>query len=244
MSLDLATVILQIVNFLLVVWLLNRFLFKPVMRNMNRRGGAIQTKLESAAAALKEAEKKLAVADKQIRDFERLKGDMMNEALAAMQQEEAEMRGRFKSEMQERKESLLRELQGERLKMSDDVKTSVGRAFVETLRKTFFLFGGGKLEGSLLDNFIAIVKSGKMDGYKALARRSATNPIYIESSFSISPAKRAELKRALRAKKIEFKTSRDILVGLRVVCGDLTLSFSIDDYMDDLAAQITGGKNA
>ena len=41
MSIDAATVVFQIVNFLLVVWLLNRFLFRPVMRNMNIRESKI-----------------------------------------------------------------------------------------------------------------------------------------------------------------------------------------------------------
>jgi len=243
MSIDFATVLFQIVNFLLVVWLLNRFLFRPVMKNMALREEAIQAKLAKAAGELKEAEKKSALAGKKLGDFEKARAEMIDEAVTRMQKEEEEHIQRFKGEMVERREAFRRELESERLKMSDDVKASVGRAFLSTLRKAFSLFGGGKLESSLLDNFISIAKSGQMIGAAELARRAATAPIYIESSFAIAPAKRSALKKALRAKRIEFKTSRDILCGLKVVCGDLALSFSLDDYMDDLAVKITGETN-
>jgi F-type H+-transporting ATPase subunit b len=227
----------------MVVWLLNRFLFKPVLRNMKLREDAIQAKLAKAASELKEAEKKSALAEKQINDFENARVDMMDKAIAGVKEEEASELQRFKSEMVVKRETFRRELESERAKMSDDVKLAVGRAFLATFRKAFFMFGGGKLEISLLDNFIAIAKSGKMSGAKELARLAGSNTIYIESSFVIPPAKRAALKKALRAKRIEFKTSREILCGLRVACSDLELSFSLDDYMDDLALKITGGEN-
>ena len=237
MNLDLATVIFQIANFLIVVWLLNRFLFRPVMRNMTLREEAIQKRLGDAENAKKNAEAKEAAAARQISDFENSKSEMMHKAMETVHHEEAAEKIRFKDEMVAKKEAFRHELETERLKAADQVKEQVGRAFLETLRKTFFLFGSAKLEEALLDNFIKLIPSH-------ISPAPAGTVTIVMSSFPIPQKKRAALKRAVKARSVEFKTSDDILCGIRIVRGDLELSFSLDDYMDELYAKITEVPNA
>lgn len=57
MHIDLWTLALQAVNVLVLIWILKRFLFKPVMAMVERRQAAIRQTLDSAEAARAEAEK-------------------------------------------------------------------------------------------------------------------------------------------------------------------------------------------
>ena len=57
MSVNWFTVAAQIVNFLILVWLLKRFLYKPVLTVMNKRQQKIKDELEQAATLAKTAEK-------------------------------------------------------------------------------------------------------------------------------------------------------------------------------------------
>ncbi len=57
MDIDLTTLILEIVNFLVLVWLLKRFLYQPVLNVVSQRQQSIQARLDEAESARSEAEK-------------------------------------------------------------------------------------------------------------------------------------------------------------------------------------------
>src|SRR5476649_1716532 len=63
MLIDWFTVAAQVVNFLVLVWLLKRFLYKPVLAAIDEREKRIATQLQ-------DAEKKKAEAQKEQTDFE------------------------------------------------------------------------------------------------------------------------------------------------------------------------------
>ena len=48
MELDWTTFILELVNFVVLVWILNRFLYRPVMNVIDQRKAAIQRTLAEA----------------------------------------------------------------------------------------------------------------------------------------------------------------------------------------------------
>ncbi|HLV93000.1 MAG TPA: hypothetical protein VKX34_07755, partial [Aequorivita sp.] len=57
MEINWFTVIAQIVNFLILVWLLKRFLYKPVLKAIDEREQKIALQLKEAAAKKEEARK-------------------------------------------------------------------------------------------------------------------------------------------------------------------------------------------
>ena len=59
MQIDWFTLVAQIVNFLILIWLLKKFLFRPVQNVMKKRENEITSRLEEARNRLNEAEKKV-----------------------------------------------------------------------------------------------------------------------------------------------------------------------------------------
>lgn len=55
MELDTSTFILELINFVVLVWLLNRFLFKPILNIMNQRQTQINASIDNAAQIQKDA---------------------------------------------------------------------------------------------------------------------------------------------------------------------------------------------
>jgi len=55
MELDTSTFILELINFIVLVWLLNRFLFKPILNIMNQRQAQINSSIDNAAQTQKDA---------------------------------------------------------------------------------------------------------------------------------------------------------------------------------------------
>jgi F-type H+-transporting ATPase subunit b len=72
-------VALQTVNFLVLVWLLQRFFFKPVRASLSRRQEAI-------AASLRDADRKAAEAERVIREYQEKSADITQQAARAREQ--------------------------------------------------------------------------------------------------------------------------------------------------------------
>ncbi len=65
MQLDWQTLTLQTVNFAILVWLLQRFLYRPVLRIVDARRAEVQSRTDAAAAAESQAKAQLAAIETQ-----------------------------------------------------------------------------------------------------------------------------------------------------------------------------------
>ena len=79
MLIDWFTVVAQVVNFLILVWLLKRFLYKPIL-------DAIDAREKRIAAELADADAKKAAAEKQRDEFQR-KSAAFDEQRAALHEQ-------------------------------------------------------------------------------------------------------------------------------------------------------------
>jgi len=98
---DWFTVVAQIVNFLILVALLKRFLYGPIVRAMDRRETAIATRMEAADKRIDEAEqermryeklaRELAEAKDELRLKARKEAEQLRETLLKEAREEVDM---------------------------------------------------------------------------------------------------------------------------------------------------------
>ncbi|HET6381306.1 MAG TPA: F0F1 ATP synthase subunit B [candidate division Zixibacteria bacterium] len=111
----------QIVNFLLLLWLLNRFLFRRVLQQLDERNARIQKGLEDAEAAARDrelarAEREAALADarreaqEMIARAAKMAEDTRNEILAEARAEAEKVTARAREEINAEKEKALAEL--------------------------------------------------------------------------------------------------------------------------------------
>src|SRR5690554_2652058 len=79
MEIDWFTVIAQLVNFLILVWLLKRFLYKPVLNAIDEREKKIASQLEDAAMNKAEAQKEKDLFRQKNETFDREHATQMEE---------------------------------------------------------------------------------------------------------------------------------------------------------------------
>jgi F-type H+-transporting ATPase subunit b len=114
----------QIVNFLILLFLLNRFLFKPVLRRIDERQGTLSKGLEDAAAAARDrelarAEREAALAearqesDALVKRAAKTAEATSAEILAAAKASAEQLTVRAREEIEAEKERALNEIRGE-----------------------------------------------------------------------------------------------------------------------------------
>jgi F-type H+-transporting ATPase subunit b len=119
MQIDWWTLGLQTINFLVVVWLLSRFLYRPVRRLIEEREAADRKASEDARAKAEAAEKTRQAYEQKLADFAK-----------RQQQEEAELQ----SAMEAERDEALKEARDKAAKLLEDSREKADRERAETLR--------------------------------------------------------------------------------------------------------------
>lgn len=114
MHIDWWTVLLQAINFLILVWLLQRFLFKPVTRIIEERRRATEEAFDKAAAAKQAAETTEAAYTRKIEALAAERRAMIQEARAQIEEERKETVEEAKTESEEIIEAARRTIAAER----------------------------------------------------------------------------------------------------------------------------------
>jgi len=122
MQLDWTTLVLEIINFLVLVWILKRFLYKPVLDIVARRRAGIE---DAMARAEKTRQEAAALKDQ----YEGRVADWEQERARAREK----LQGELDAERQRRLQALQDELQNEREKarVADERRQSEARQRLE-----------------------------------------------------------------------------------------------------------------
>ncbi|XKE46235.1 hypothetical protein LG302_03565 [Halomonas organivorans] len=239
MEIDWVTVSAQIVNFLILVWLLKRFLYRPVLRAMDRREQGIRERLRQAGERERDAEGCLQAYREQQADLERRREALLEAAREEAEQTRHRLLQEARAEVARRREDWQRQLDAER----EDVLRRLGQrslAAVEALaRRALHDLAGAGLEAQLIEVFIERLSALDSETRQRLAR--GEGPLHIATSFTLSPALEERLIAAVH-RHLELEPSADVSVsrstslicGIELIRDGRRLGWSLADYLDEL----------
>jgi F-type H+-transporting ATPase subunit b len=129
----------QIVNFLVILYLLNRFAFKPLLRSMDERSARIAKGLEDAESAARDrelarAEREAALAESRreaqamVARAEKVAADTREELVAKAKAEAEQVLTRARDEITAEKERAIAELRGQVADLALDAAAKLVRA--------------------------------------------------------------------------------------------------------------------
>lgn len=239
MQIDWLTVAAQILNFLVLVWLLKHFLYQPVLKAMARREQLIQDRLASAEQR-EEAAAEEAAHFRGERETLALEKEQL---LTAARQEADEIRRKLKeearAEVDRMRQRWLQELESEEGEILADIANRVSRQVVQASRRVL-----AELADSELDAQMARVFLSKLDGIdreerENLAAAAAGNEARVVTSFDLPENLRSEIEervaRLLGADiRIRFETTRELVCGLELNVGPHKVAWNIADFLGGL----------
>ncbi|MDX9828196.1 MAG: F0F1 ATP synthase subunit delta [Spirochaetia bacterium] len=245
MSVDWFTVIAQILNFVVLVLLLKKFLYKPVLT-------AIAAREKLIADEIADAKEKMAQADKERNEFQ-LKNDEFDKTKSALLEN-------AKKEADAERVRLIEEAQ----KSSDEMKANyragleadaknlnleiTGRAQQEVFaisRKVLADLSTISLEASLFDLFLqrlrALEEPAKKIFFKAFT--TASEPVLVRSAFDLTVKQQEAIQKALNETfedeiKVTFKVETELLGGIELASNGQKLAWNIADYLKSMERMV------
>ncbi|MGB7756172.1 MAG: hypothetical protein WBL23_08920 [Salinisphaera sp.] len=245
MLIDWFTVGAQLVNFLVLVWLLKRFLYQPILKAIDARETLI-------AAELADASRKQATADAAREDFlaRNAQFDADRDALMAKAADDAaEEEARLLADARAAGDALRARqraaLQTERANLSEAIARLTGSEVLAAARKTLADLADAELEARMAAVFVRRLQEMDPVAQAALADvlRSAIEPACLRSTFELDGPAKAAIQRALDTVvggpvSIAFQTAPDELCGIELTAGGHKLAWRIEDYLAALGDKL------
>jgi F-type H+-transporting ATPase subunit b len=244
-QLNWSTFLLEIVNFLILVWILKRFLYKPVLDAIARRKAAIDQTLSDAEATHKQAEALELQYQNRLADWGREKEGLRS----ALTEELRVQRERLTAELQkslEQERDKERVLAKRRLTEMEDRAAEQGTAKgVQFTARLLKRIAGPELEARLLGVALEDLSCLPAVQLEALqeACRDTQRGIKIASAYPLSEVQRSRIVQALNQVTHEnvaaaFEEDASLLAGLRISAGPWTVRANLGDELQFFAEMV------
>jgi F-type H+-transporting ATPase subunit b len=241
MLIDWFTIGAQALNFLILVWLMKRFLYKPILN-------AIDAREKRIAAELADAETKKAEAQKERDEFQRKNEEFDHERAVLL--------GKATDEAKAEKQRLLDEARKEsdalRIKRQDALRNEQRNLSQEIIRwtlkevfaiarKTLADLATVSLEKRMSEMFIQRLRelNGAAKDQLAAALKTSTQPANVRSAFDLPLDQHAAIQKALNESfsaeiHIYFETVPELVSGIELSANGQKVAWSIADYLTTL----------
>lgn len=244
MLIDWFTVGAQALNFIILVWLMKRFLYKPVLDAIAAREKRIADQIAAAQALQAEAE----ALGKSFRDrsatFDRERAGLLAQATAdANAQRErlmVEARDAADSLAARRRDALRSEVE----RLQETMLTRTRDEVFAIARKTLADLADTNLEARMADVFSRKLRELTDPSGAALGAALKAGPVTVRSSIEMPEAQRAAVRDAIAARFPDsvtprFETAPAGASGIELRAGGHSLAWSIDAYLDSLEAAVS-----
>lgn len=246
MLFDWFTLAAQLVNFLILVWLLKRFLYKPILNAIDEREKLIAMHLQDAESIKAEASKELDNYQQKNSRFDEQRQELLNQAIGEVNTERQKLLEQTRKEVETLRMRLMETLQAEQLNMSSEIIRRTRTEIFAIARKTLADLASVDLEDQMASVFIRRLKTLNPDERELLysALKSPVPKIAIRSTFDLLPAQQSDIQNALKsalnlATDIQFETAPHLVSGIELITNGYKVAWTIEDYLGSLETHIT-----
>ena len=240
MSIDWFTFGAQVLNFVVLVWLLKRFLYRPILGAIAAREKRIAAELENATAAEAEARQER-------NKFERNNSDFEEQRAALLDQARAEAKAEYERLVEEAREATdeltrkrLAALESSVANLGDGIRRRIQQEVFAISRKVLTELASQSLEERMTSSLLA-----RLQALDAGARQELRSTIEtdrhasLRSAFALSSSQSDAIKRTLgdiAGVDIELHCEilPDLVSGIEIVANGQKLAWSISDYLASL----------
>ncbi len=240
------TVAAQIVNFLILVALLKRFLYSPIVAAMSAREERIAAQLTEARQKKREAEREEASLRQQIREIEEQRQEMIGEAGRQAEAHKQELFSQARQEVELIREKWASSLTREKETFLQNLKPRLAQEVVTISRRALQEMSNLELEQRLAEVFLDRLR------HLAPEEQTAIRDSITESGGELLSATAFELPEDIRQKlaaqvqeqfggnlALRFTTSGDLLAGIELLTSSRKLAWSLGSFLDSLEEDLT-----
>ena len=241
MLIDWFTAGAQALNFLILVWLMQRFLYKPILRAIDAREKKIALALAEADLKKGEAQKERDEFRKKNEEFERQRADLLNQLNNEVETERFELLGEVRKAAEALSAQRMETLRNEASSLNQAIGRRTQEEVFAIVRKTLADLAAASLEGQMVDAFVRHVRAlGEREKEELkTAFKNASEPAVIRSAFDLPAPQRAQIEGVIHdlvasETPVRFETGPDLVSGIDLTANGRKISWNIAAYLQSL----------
>jgi F-type H+-transporting ATPase subunit b len=246
MKLDLWSLGLQTVNVLVLVWLLHRFLFKPVLKVVAERQAATTRRLEDAAAARAAAEAARNTLESEPAELASSRDKLLAEARVAAHAERDALLDRAAAEAARRSEEAQAALQRQQREAQGELAAQAAELAVTIARRLLGRLPHERLLEVFLDDTCHVLAGLPEEQRRVLLEHDVHEPLQIVTADALSADIQQRCRERLTAAlgtslQIGFAVDAQLLAGVELRFRHIAVrnswSNDLDRVLDTLKKQ-------
>jgi F-type H+-transporting ATPase subunit b len=253
MQIDWVTVAAQIVNFIILIWLLQRFLYRPLTRALKAREEEVSRRLEDAERARLQAEAEAKSHSQAILEFEQQRENRLKDTAAEAEALRARLLSEAHVEQETLREKWRSQLEDEKGAFVEKLRRKAGESFANMARSILLEMADTELVermASVFSRRLAGLEPEAKSQLKAAAKQAGR--VQIASSFPLGEKSRTQLSQQIAEiagadASVGFRHDPSLECGLVLQAGSRRAAWTLGEYLDlfeDDIARLFAGDSA
>jgi len=241
MLIDWFTVVAQLINFFILVLLLKRFLYTPVLKAIDDRERKIKTQIQEAESQMSEAGEEQKKYLKKNETFDKERDALMEEVNEQAQKERSFLLDQARQEAKELRRQLEESLKEEKEELHHKIVEKVRKEIFVILRKILRDLASQSLEEQMTRVFLDRINNLEEEKKKQLihALKKSSGEVLLSSVMELLDVLKKEINKTLNelseeAVHCRFEKNEENISGINLHAGGFKLPWTIDDYLHSL----------
>ncbi len=241
MLIDWFTVAAQALNFLILVWLMKRFLYKPILHAIDEREKRVAEELANADKKKAEAQKEHDEFQQKNTEFDQQRAALLSKATSEAQTERQRLLDEARKAAVDLTSKHQEALKNEEHSLHQAIARRTQQEVFAITRKALADLATASLEERMGEVFTRRLRemNGKAKESLGEALKTAAEPAIVRSTFDMPADQRAAIQNALNETfsaeiRIRFETAPDQISGIELTTNGQKVAWSIGDYLGSL----------
>jgi F-type H+-transporting ATPase subunit b len=241
MLIDWFTVGAQALNFLILVWLMKHFLYKPILHAIDEREKRVATELANADKKKVEAQKESDDFKHKNEEFDQQRAALLSKATAEVKAERQRLLDEARNAADALSAKRQETLRNDAHNLHQAISRRTQKEVFAIARKVLKDLAATSLDERLVEVFIHRLRGmdGTMKAGIVGALKKASDPALVRSAFDLAAEQQAAIQNALNEISsaeihIRFETVPDLISGIEVTTNGQKVAWSIADYLTSL----------
>ncbi len=241
MLIDWFTVTAQVINFLVLVYLLKRFLYGPIVKAMDEREKKIALRLEEGRRKKNEAEREMERYLKKNLDLDNRREALLSEIKGEVDARRKELINEARNEVEAIRDNWHKAIKREKEAFLQDLRQRAGKETCAVVRLALKDLANVNLEHHIIRVFIERLRNLDEEELSALNESilKSGQRINLRSAFEIPREMVRQITEALQNHgadpvDLQLEVSSDIICGIELKVHGRKIAWSLEDYLETL----------
>jgi F-type H+-transporting ATPase subunit b len=238
LGINLGYLIVQILNFAVIFIVLRTWVYKPVIKMLEKRRESIARGLEDARVAAEARANAEKEANQILADAQSKAAGAIREATEKAESAAREVRAGYEAEVAKAREQALAEVEQERTRILGELRGQVAALAIAATQKLIGEAMDEKRQHALLDEFFSGVKAGRVVVLEN-AELEKNAPVEVTSALPLTESEQKIVSKEVLSvvggkSEVSFQVNPQILGGLVIRAGDKIVDGSIAGQLENM----------